>query len=172
MLSELVRHGFRFIGLILVQGLILKNMEAGHLINPFLYVLFVIQLPFELPAWIGLMLAFALGFFVDCFYGTMGMHMAACTLMGWARPAVLRFMMPRDGYEFGMQPTMQDMGRAWFLSYAGILIVIHHLFLFFLEIFGFGDVPGTLLRVILSSAATLLLVVVTQFLFYRTREQT
>lgn len=170
MLTELVRHGLRFIGLILVQGLILKNMEAGYLINPFLYVLFIIQLPFELPAWIGLTLAFALGFFVDIFYGTMGMHMAACTLMGFARPGILRFMVPRDGYEFGQQPTMQDMGKMWFLSYAGILIVVHHLFLFFLEIFSFSDVPLTILRVILSSAATLLLVVVTQFLFYRTRE--
>jgi rod shape-determining protein MreD len=172
MLTELVRHGLRFIGLILVQGLILKNMEAGYMINPFLYVLFILQLPFELPAWIGLMLSFALGFFIDVFYGTMGMHMAACTLMGWARPAILRIMVPRDGYEFGQQPTMQDMGKMWFLSYAGILIVIHHSLLFFLEIFSFRDVPLTLLRIILSTAATLLLVVVTQFLFYRTREST
>lgn len=172
MLTEIVRHGLRFAGLILVQGLILKNMEAGYFINPFLYVLFIIQLPFELPAWIGLMLAFALGFFIDVFYGTMGMHMAACTLVGWARPGILRFMMPRDGYEFGMQPTMQDMGKMWFLSYAGIIIVIHHLFLFFIEIFDFREIHYTLLRVIISSAATLVLVVVTQFLFYRTRETT
>lgn len=170
MFSEIIRHAFRFIGLVLVQGLILKNMEAGHLINPFLYVLFIIQLPFELPAWIGLLLAFFLGFCVDVFYGTMGMHMAACTLMGWARPAILRFMQPRDGYEFGQQPTMQDMGRMWFLSYAAILIIIHHLFIFHLEIFRFTEMGWTLLRVLFSSGATLLLVVVTQFLFYRTRE--
>mgnify|MGYP001559849284 FL=1 len=172
MVNELIRHGLRFIGLILVQGLILKNMEIGHLINPFLYVLFIIQLPFELPAWIGLMLAFVLGFFVDLFYGTMGMHMAACTLMGWARPSILRFMVPRDGYEFGQQPTIQDMGKMWFLSYAAILIVLHHFFLFTLEIFSFREILLTIVRVIFSSAATLLLVVVTQFLFYRTREST
>lgn len=172
MLNELVKHGLRFIGLILVQGLILKNMEVGFMINPFLYVLFVILLPFELPAWIGLVLAFLLGFFVDLFYGTMGMHMAACTLMGWARPAVLRFMMPRDGYEFGQQPTMQDMGRMWFLSYAAILIFIHHFLLFYIEIFSFREVGMTLLRVLISTMATLLLVVVTQFLFYRAPQRT
>lgn len=170
MLTEIVRHALRFLGLVLVQGLILKNMEAGYLINPFLYVLFIIQLPFELPAWIGLVLAFFLGFCVDVFYGTMGMHMAACTLVGWARPAILRFMAPRDGYEFGQQPTIQDMGKLWFLSYAAILIIIHHLFIFYLELFSFSEVGWTLLRVLFSSAATLLLVVVTQFLFYRTRE--
>jgi rod shape-determining protein MreD len=135
-------------------------------------VLFVILLPFELPAWIGLILAFLLGFFVDLFYGTMGMHMAACTLMGWARPAVLRFMMPRDGYEFGQQPTMQDMGRMWFLSYAAILIFIHHFLLFYIEIFSFREVGMTLLRILISTIATLLLVVVTQFLFYRAPQRT
>jgi hypothetical protein len=102
----------------------------------------------------------------------MGMHMAACTFMGWARPAILRFMVPRDGYEFGQQPTMQDMGKMWFLSYAAILIVIHHFLLFYIEIFSFREVFMTFLRVILSAAATLVLVVVTQFLFYRTREST
>lgn len=172
MLTEIVRQSFRFIGLVLVQGLILKNMEAGYLINPFLYVLFIIQLPFEVPAWLGLMIAFFLGFCVDVFYGTMGMHMAACTLMGWARPSILRLMAPRDGYEFGQQPTIQDMGRLWFLSYAAILIILHHLLIFFIEIFSFSESGWTLLRVIFSSAATLLLVVVTQFLFYRTRETT
>lgn len=171
MLNELLRHGLRFVGLILVQGLILKNMEIGFMANPFLYVLFIIQLPFELPAWIGLLLAFALGFFVDLFYGTMGMHMAACTLMGWARPAVLRFMVPRDGYEFGQQPTIQDMGRMWFLSYAAILIFIHHFILCFVEIFSFREVGMTFLRVIICTIATLILVVVTQFLFYRKPER-
>jgi rod shape-determining protein MreD len=170
MVTEIIRHFLRFIGLVLVQGLILKNMEAGYLINPFLYVLFIIQLPFELPKWLGLGLAFFLGFCVDVFYGTMGMHMAACTFMGWARPSILRFMAPRDGYEFGQQPTIQDMGKLWFLSYAAIMIIIHHLFIFYLEIFSFSEVGWTLLRVLFSSAATLLLVVVTQFLFYRTRE--
>lgn len=170
MLSELMRHAIRFIGLILVQGLILKNLEAGYLINPFLYVLFILSLPFELPPWIGLLLSFALGFFVDVFYGTIGMHMAACTMMGWARPAILKFMNPRDGYEFGMQPTIQDMGRMWFISYAAILIFVHHFVLFYLEIFSFREVWLTFVRVAVSTAATLLLVIITQFLFYRKRE--
>jgi hypothetical protein len=79
-------------------------------------------------------------------------------------------MAPRDGYEFGQQPTIQDMGKLWFLSYAAILIILHHLLIFFIEIFSFSEVGWTLLRVIFSSAATLLRAVVTQFLFYRTRE--
>ncbi|MDQ3111348.1 MAG: rod shape-determining protein MreD [Bacteroidota bacterium] len=162
----------RFILLVAAQGLILKNVELGTYINPFLYLLFLLQLPFETPPWLVLIISFVLGFFIDIFYGTMGMHMAACTFIGFIRPKILGFMAPRDGYEFGSEPTIQDMGRAWFLTYAIIIIIIHHFMLFYLEIFSFRDFFSTLLRVIVSSAATFLLVVVTQFLFYRTKQST
>jgi rod shape-determining protein MreD len=170
MVNEVIRHIIRFLLLVFAQGLILKNVEPGYLINPFLYVLFLIQLPFETPPWIVLGIAFLLGLSIDAFYGTMGMHMAACTFIGWMRPKILRFMAPRDGYEFGSQPTMQDMGRAWFVTYASLIIVFHHFALFYLEMFSFREFFHTLIRVTVSSAATLLLVVVTQFLFYRTKE--
>jgi rod shape-determining protein MreD len=170
MVNEVIRHSIRFLLLVFAQGLILKNVEPGFYINPFLYVLFLIQLPFETPNWAGLFIAFVLGLAIDAFYGTMGMHMAACTFIGWIRPRILRIMAPRDGYEFGSRPTIQDMGRAWFLTFASIIVVIHHFLLFFLEMFSFGEFFSTLMRVIASSAATLLLVLVTQFLFYRTKE--
>lgn len=172
MINDIIRHLMRFILLVAAQGLILKNVEPGPYINPFLYILFLLQLPFETPPWLGLIIAFVLGFFIDMFYGTMGMHMAACTFIGFIRPKVLRFMAPRDGYEFGSQPTIQDMGRAWFLTYAIIIILVHHFALFYLEMFSFRDFFLTFLRVIISGAATLLLVIVTQFLFYRTKQST
>jgi rod shape-determining protein MreD len=170
MITEILRHIIRFGLLVLAQGLILKNVEPGYYINPFLYVLFIIQLPFEAPAWIVMVASFILGLSVDSFYHTPGMHMAACTFAGWIRPKILRFMAPRDGYEFGQQPTMQDMGRAWFLTYAVLIIVLHHFVLFYLEMFSFREFFSTFLRVLISSASTLLVVVVTQFLFYRTKE--
>ncbi|HLG02805.1 MAG TPA: rod shape-determining protein MreD [Bacteroidia bacterium] len=172
MINEVIRHFIRFVLLVLAQGLILKNVEPGNFMNPFLYILFLIQLPFEAPAWLVLLLSFILGYSVDTFYQTVGMHMAACTFIGWVRPRLLRFLAPRDGYEFGSQPTMQDMGRVWFLTYATIIIVLHHLALFYLEMFSFREFFSTFIRVLISSAATLLLVVVTQFLFYRTKEAT
>jgi rod shape-determining protein MreD len=172
MVNDVIRYVMRFILLVGVQGLILKNVEPGPLINPFLYVLFLIQLPFETPPWLGLGVAFLLGFFIDIFYGTIGVHMATCTFIGFIRPKILGFMAPRDGYEFGTQPIIQDMGRAWFLTFATIIIVIHHFVLFNLEMFSFHSYSLTLLRIIVSSIATLLLVIVTQFLFYRTKETT
>jgi rod shape-determining protein MreD len=172
MVSEILRHILRFVVLVAVQGLILKNVEPLPGLNPFLYVLFLLLLPVELPGWLGLLIAFVTGWCVDLFYGTPGMHTATCTFIGFIRPAVLRFLAPRDGYEFGNQPTMQDMGRAWFLTYAAVLVVAHHFVLFFLEMFTFREFFYTLLRILMSSVASLLLITVTQFLFYRTKSGT
>lgn len=171
MLNEILRNIFRFIALVLVQVLVIKNIELGRFINPFLYVLFIVVLPFETPKWLLLLAAFFLGLTIDVFYDTAGMHAAACVFMAYIRPATLKLFSPRDGYESGTQPTIQYLGVPWFLSYAGILIVAHHLVLFYLEIFRFSEFFSTLLRVIVSSVCTLLLVVVSQYLFNRKKEQ-
>jgi hypothetical protein len=105
------------------------------------------------------------------FTDTGGMHAAACVFMGYIRPGILKLFSPRDGYEFGTQPTVQYLGIPWFLSYAGILIFAHHLILFFVEIFRFSEFFSTFFRVIISSFFTLILVIVTQYLFYRKKNQ-
>jgi hypothetical protein len=169
MITEILRQLLRFLVLVFVQGLILKNVEPAPGVNPFLYVLFLLLLPLELPGWIGLLVAAITGYCVDIFYGTPGMHMITCTFIGFIRPKLLNLLAPREGYEFGQQATMQDMGRAWFLTYTIILVLIHHLLLFYIEMFSFREFFSTLLRVLMSSAATILLIVVTQFLFYRSK---
>jgi rod shape-determining protein MreD len=171
MINEIIKNLFRFIILVLVQVLVLKRIELGMYLIPFLYVLFILMLPFETPKWLLLLLSFAMGITIDSFYDTGGMHAAATVFVGFCRPSVLKLFSPREGYEFGTKPTIQYLGVPWFISYAGILIVLHHLVLFYIEIFRFSDFFFTLLRALTSSATTLLLVVVSQFLFYRGREQ-
>jgi hypothetical protein len=134
-------------------------------------VLFIIVLPFETPKWVLLFSAFIMGITIDMFYDTAGMHAAACVFIAYIRPGVLKLFSPRDGYEFGTQPTIQHLGIPWFLSYSGILIVLHHLILFYIEIFRFSEFFSTLFRVITSSIFTILLVVISQYLFYRKKEQ-
>lgn len=171
MINEIIKNLFRFVILVLVQVLVLKNIELGMYLNPFLYVLFILMLPFETPKALVLVLSFVTGITIDMFYDTPGMHAAASVFMGFCRPSVLKLFSPRDGYEFGTKPTIQYLGVPWFISYAGILVVLHHLVLFYIEAFRFSDFLFTLLRALTSSASTLVLVIVSQFLFYRNREQ-
>jgi hypothetical protein len=129
------------------------------------------MLPFETPKWLLLLSAFALGITIDMFYDTAGMHATATVCMAYVRPGVLKLFSPREGYEVGTQPTIYYLGIPWFLSYSGILIVLHHLVLFYIEIFRFSEFFSTFLRVLLSSIFTLLLVVISQYLFNRKKGQ-
>ncbi len=171
MLNEIIRNIFRFIILVLVQVLLIKNIELGRFINPFIYVLFIVILPFETPKVVLLFAAFMMGITIDMFYDTPGMHAAACVLMAYVRPGILKIFSPRDGYEIGTQPTIQYLGVPWFLSYSAILIVLHHLILFYLEKFQFSQFFSTFFRAITSSIFTILLVVVSQYLFTRKKQQ-
>lgn len=167
MINQLLRNFFRFIFLVLAQVLIVKNIELGRFINPFLYILFIIMLPFDTPKWTLIIASFFIGLSIDMFYDSMGMHAAACVFIAYCRPGVLKLISPREGYEITIQPTMQNLGSAWFFSYAGILVFLHHFVLFYIEVFRFSEFFSTFLRVILSSLFSLILITIVQFLFYK-----
>ncbi len=167
MTSDIAKNIIRFIVLVLLQVLIVQNIRLGSYIILLPYVLFILMLPFDTPKLVLIGFSFLVGLTIDMFYDTAGMHAAACTLMGFTRYYLLRFIAPRDGYEQGLQPTIDDMGSAWFITYAGILIFSHHLFFFYLEVFRWNEFFGTLFRVILSTIGTFTFVYALQFLFYK-----
>ena len=123
----------------------------------------------EVPQWVWTTFALVLLILIsiDLFSDTMGLHTVATTLMAFMRPFVLNIIAPRDGYETGSNPRILHYGLAWFFKYAAILIALHHLVLFYLEIFHFGGFFSTLLRVILSSAVTLFIIILSQYFVYR-----
>jgi rod shape-determining protein MreD len=165
MIGTIIANILRFLFLVLVQALVLDHLDvANGYIVPYLYILFLLMLPFEVPAWAGLFIGTGTGMVMDMFSDTPGMHMSACTVMMYLRIYMLRLLRPREGYEFGMRPTVPRMGMAWFVTYAGILILVHHLWLFFIEMFRFDMGLVTLSRAVLSAAFTLLLCLLAQFL--------
>lgn len=168
MTSSLGINIIRYVVLVLMQVLIVQNIHLGSYIILLPYVLIILLLPFEMNR-IGLLVsAFIVGLTLDAFYDTSGMHAAACTLMAFSRYYLLKFIAPRDGYEQGSEPNIDDMGPAWFITYSGALIFIHHFFFFFLEVFRWNEFFTTLLRIILSTIGTFVFVYVIQYLFYKT----
>lgn len=167
MIDRLPRNIFRFLALLLVQVLIFNNIEIGGYINPYIYILFIILLPFETPAWITLSLAFLMGLLVDIFSETLGMHTSATVFMAFLRPYILSYFAPRDGYESGSYPRVFYYGLPWFIKYATLMVFAHHLFLFYVEMFKFQDFFVTLLRVILSTLFSSILIIISQYFVFR-----
>ena len=167
MIKVIPRNIARFIFLILLQVWVLNNIQFSGYLNPYMYVLFILLLPFETPGWAVLLLSFFLGLSVDMFTDTIGMHASASVFMGFLRSFVLQSIAPRDGYEIGTFPRVFFYGVTWFLKYSLLLVFIHHLFLFSIEVFNFKTFHLVILRTILSTLFTTILILVSQFIIFR-----
>jgi hypothetical protein len=158
MINIFPRYIVSFIILVLLQVLILNNIQLSGYINPYIYILFILTLPFDTPKWGLLVLGFILGLSVDLFTHTVGMHTSATVFLAFLRPALLNSMEPRGGYDPDSNPSIQDYGLRWFFRYAAISILAHHLFLFFIEVFKLESFFQTLSRAILSGIFSLVLI--------------
>ena len=157
----------RFIFLVLFQVMVLNHINLSGFINPYLYVYFILLLPFITPKWLLLVSAFLIGIAVDFFSNTMGINATASVMMAFARPFVIKAISTGTEYEIGERPSLKNQDIKWFVYYCLILILIHHFVLFYLEVFRFREFFITFIRVILSAAFTFLLVMLSEYLFYR-----
>ena len=169
MISKILRYGLLFVFLLLVQVLILNNIHMSILLNPYVYILLIILLPFETPDWIVLSIAFVLGMINDAFSNSMGMHMASSVLLGFSRQFLLRWFAPRDGYEQGQFPHYSNMGIVWFLLFAGILTFTHHLSLFLIEDFRWSYLLTSIPKAFLSSLLSLVIMLTLMLFSYKPR---
>ncbi len=158
-------HIIRFIMLVLVQGLIVNEIDLGRQVHPMIHILFIMLLPIDWSSWLIMILAFFYGLCIDTFTSTIGMHISACVFLAAVRPLILRLLSPREGYEFGSSPGIQMLGLRWFTAYVSMLTLLHHIWYFFIEKFGFSDFFDTMSRAFLSTLASILLIMLTQFLF-------
>ncbi|WP_066629750.1 rod shape-determining protein MreD [Labilibacter marinus] len=171
MISLIPRYIFNFFFFVLLQVLILNKMEFSGYLNPYLYVVFILTLPFETPGWLLLTLAAILGLSVDLFSNTPGMHMAATLILAYIRPFILERFAPRDGYEPGTLPLPSYYGFGWFLKYAVVLVLIHHMFYFVIESFSVENFMRILVKTLGSTIFTLIMMGVTMLFTYRKKRR-
>ncbi|MFS8617745.1 MAG: rod shape-determining protein MreD [Solitalea sp.] len=155
----------RFFVLVLFQVLFLKNFSLYNLAIPWFYILFILLLPLQISNFLLFVLSFLLGLSVDMFSNSPGMHAAACTVLAFCRILLLRTITPRDGYEMAVEPGIKDMGLRWFLIYSSVLVLVHHLILFNLEVFRLSEFLISSVKAISSAVFTIFLIILSQYLF-------
>jgi len=167
MINIYLRNITRFILLLFLQVFVFSNINLGGYMTPYIYLLFIILLPFNIKGWLLLTTSFLLGFFIDIFYNTPGINSAACVLIAYLRPFILKIFSPRDGYETGTYPRVYYYGIIWFLKYAVVLIFLHHFVIFLIEVFRVSGLHHILLRTLLSTIITTVIIVLSQYFIYR-----
>lgn len=167
MIKDFGKYVIMFFVLILVQVLILNNIQISGFINPYIYILFILLLPFNIPGYFLLGFSFLIGITIDIFGNTPGIHAGASVLLGFVRPALAQLVSTRELIEKGQTPTMTILGMANFIKYTVIAVLIHHLVLFFAETFSFGDILETMLRWLISSIFSILIILGSQFIIFK-----
>jgi rod shape-determining protein MreD len=156
-MPTVLQNIIRFILLVLFQVLVLNNIQFLGYINPYLYILFILALPVQMPRWATLLLAFGLGLTIDTFSNTIGMHAFATVLVAFLRNGIIKLF---TSIEEGNNPTpsFHTFGVSAYIKYTVILVFIHHATLFTLEAFSFSNFWITLSKILLSSLVTLLMI--------------
>lgn len=166
MIDKLIKYAVMFVVLVLVQVLVLNQVQVSGYINPFIYVLFILLLPVSTPRYLLLILGFTIGFAVDIFSNSLGIHAAATVLIAFIRPYVIRSISNREE-ERNEYPGLRQNKFSWFLYYTSVMVFVHHFALFYLEYFTFSHFFSTFLKVLLSSVFTIFVIVLSQFIIFR-----
>lgn len=165
MTNPVLRNIFRFIFLVLLQIFIFNRIYLGGYLNPEVYLMFVVLLPFETPWWLLLLSSFSLGLTVDIFSGSLGIHAAATTFAAFVRPFIIRFMLPKLEKGNNAYPSINFMGIPTFSVYVALLVFLHSFSLFFLEVFRFGEIGTVLIRILLSTILSSALIILLSAIF-------
>ena len=168
-MSDLLRNIIRLAIFIFVQAFILNKVPHLHrFIVPYLYYLFILWLPFSTPRLMLLALGFITGLSLDYFKMTPGLHTAACVLIAYVRPLIITLLSPKEATEFTFrEPSPKAMGWGPYAVYALILTIVHHAYLTFLEWIDFGTFISFLIKVLATTAISMLLIVTVEILFPR-----
>jgi rod shape-determining protein MreD len=168
-MSSLIKNIARFCFFILLQVFVLNQVPPlHHLIVPSVYYLLILLLPFKMGRRSVMLVAFALGFVLDCFTKTYGLHVAPCVLIAYLRPFLINLLISQEGAESNYnEPSAKSMGFTPYFVYVTVLTLIHHCLLFFLEALQMGGYFYFIMKTLLSTAVSLLLIFLTELLFTR-----
>jgi len=164
MINQIPINLLRLFLLLMLQVLIFSHINFSAFVNPYVFPLFILLLPFETPRWLLMLLGFAAGLALDIFLNSTGMHAAACLLIGYLRPFLISIITPK-GTEFEISPNIYAQGLTWFVVYLGVATAIYLGFYFLLEAATFLNFFFLLLKTILSTIISVAFMLIFLYLF-------
>ena len=147
-----------FLWTICVQILVLNNIQLSGYINPYYYLIFILYIPSKYSKVSTLFLSFIIGFSIDMFSYSYGLHAFASVLIGYLKIFLLgKTTKNKEGDEL---IEMNNLSINKFIILASYFIIIHHFMLFFLERSNINEIFSILKMTICSYIFTLFLFII------------
>lgn len=163
--SDIIRSTIIGLFYLLMHVFVARQLVLFDCAFCFIYVGVILTLPYEISLTALLLIAFGTGLIADTFDNTLGMHTAATVLMAYLRPTVVNYQMSQKISEGRFELSLRNLGTPTFLSYAFVLVLIHHSTLLFIEAGSGSLFLFTLLKIGASVVFTLIALLLSQLFF-------
>lgn len=158
---------FSFIFFTLVQVFFFLNFNLYEWGFAFVYIGFVLFLPFYLPTTLVLVLAFAQGLTIDLFYDTLGTHAASLVLLAYLRPVLSKLLIPKMVDSVTSLKSVSELGNQRMTALIVMLTFVHHIFLFLLINSGSSYFWSNILQALISTIITSFVLFSLKIIFFK-----
>ena len=153
----------QFLLLLLLQSFLLNNINFFGFINPNLYLLFVIVYRLDGNSTYLIILSFILGILLDLLTQGSGGHTIASLTIAFLRSFIIRFSF---GVNYDVPMGMiKGSPLSQRLLYLLLLIFIHHMVLYSVIYFNYGNIIAIIKNTLFTSLFTFILVYISLGLF-------
>ncbi len=127
------------------------------------YILFLYWYPIKQNRTIFIAISFLFGLTLDLFSDTLAIHTAATITIAYLRPTIMRFCFGVN-YEF-QSFKLSSATKAQQITFLTLLIVVHHIIFFSLEVFNFSSILLVLKKILSTGATTFVICMLFSSLF-------
>ena len=156
---ENINNALLFIGLILLQIIVMNNINFLGYINPYFYIFFIFLYPIRKDDASVLILSFFLGLLIDVFSDSGGINAAATLFIAFIRIPVLQSVLGKRDLDYGTLSIFKLPFPKMFL-YVVILTFVHHFVVFGLEYFKWSKFGIIFVNTLLTSIFTIILTMI------------
>lgn len=163
-MQQIIEYIVGFIVLILAQIFIFDNINIWGYVNPYIYIMFIIMLPMQIRHSTLIILGFISGVTIDLLTGSAGLSAMVATFIAFIRPSLLRITAGRDVINIGGIPSAAIFGSMQFAMYVLLIVLCYNVPYFMIEVMNPNEMLHTSIRIICSTAFTVVIIYAAHFL--------
>lgn len=152
----ILSNSLRFIGLVLLQVIILNHINLFGYLNPLVYIVWVFLFPIKKEKSLFLIASFLLGLSIDFFSDSGGINAAATLFIAFIRLPILKAILRKSDFDYHLF-NLRAISFDKIFLYITTLTVVHHFIVFSLEYFSFNAFETIAFNTIFTSIFTIIL---------------
>jgi len=156
--NDFIKYGGLIIILPILQITLFNNIDLFGYINPYVYIIYIFVFPIRRNKTALLISSFVLGMAIDFLTNDGGIHTFSLVFIAFIRLFILKMFTGRGDTDIE-ELHIKDISLSILIVWIVLLTFTHHLILFLLEEFSFNNFGSVLLKTILATTFSVILII-------------